>query len=186
MGLRAWSAFPGHVGNAIAFMLLGGVLNMLAFFNSTVLNYRFGIVGMGARLVELYLKRVAASPIAMAAVVCFAIGLDFAGKAPLGEKVRLRRTGGHRPVGVAQQRAPSFSHCTHAVYLRDRRPRLREMLDESPRLPAPHPPLALPPQRSREHSRRERVQCVRPRLEARASRPLCAERCACGHISTNR
>ena len=30
MGLRAWSAFPGHVGNAIAFMLFGGVLNMLA------------------------------------------------------------------------------------------------------------------------------------------------------------
>ena len=50
MGLRAWSAFPGHVGNAIAFMLFGGVLNMLAFFNRTVLNYRFGIVGMGARL----------------------------------------------------------------------------------------------------------------------------------------
>ena len=135
---------------------------LLAFFNSTVLNYRFGIVGMGARLVELYLKRVAASPIAMAAVVCFAIGLGFAGKALLGEKVRLRRTGGHRPVGVAPQRAPSFS--LHAVCLRDRRPRLREVLDESRRLPAPHPPLALAPQRSREHSRREGVQCVRPRL----------------------
>lgn len=113
MGLRAWSAFPGHVGNAIAFMLFGGVLNMLA---STERSSTTGSASLAwARvygLVELYLKRVAASPIAMAAVVCFAIGLDFAGKAPLGEKVRLRRTGGHRPVGVAQQRAPSFSHCS--------------------------------------------------------------------------
>ena len=81
LGVRAWTTFPGSLGNAIGLFLLSGVLNMLSFFNSTVVNYKFGLLGLGWRLTQLYVARVFTCPIGVASVIALAGGSIFTVKA---------------------------------------------------------------------------------------------------------
>ena len=55
LGLRTWSAFPGSLGWAIACGFAAVVFQMVAFFNFTVLNYRFGLISLIFRFLTIYL-----------------------------------------------------------------------------------------------------------------------------------
>ena len=66
--LRAWSAFPGALGSCIACAMLSVTLQMLAFFNATVLNYPFGLLGLVGRTMFLYLTMALYSPIGLASL----------------------------------------------------------------------------------------------------------------------
>ena len=66
--LRAWSAFPGALGSCIACAMLSVTLQMLAFFNATVVNYHFGLLGLVWRAVYLYLSASLYSPIGLASL----------------------------------------------------------------------------------------------------------------------
>jgi len=55
LALRAWAAFPGTLGSAIACGMTAVMFQMIAFFNSTVIGYRFGLVGLVWRFITIYL-----------------------------------------------------------------------------------------------------------------------------------
>ena len=76
LGLRAWTTVPGKLGTAILLYGLGTALTMLGYFNLTVKNYRFGILGLGVRCAQLLLAQafksfeLALGLVVMAASMC--------------------------------------------------------------------------------------------------------------------
>jgi len=74
--LRVWAAVPGPFGSAVAVVIAGNSLMMLEYFNSTVISYRFGIVGLGVRLGQLMFLN--AGPLGLLGMVTSLMGTAFA------------------------------------------------------------------------------------------------------------
>ena len=69
LALRAWTAFPGALGDGIALLMLSSGFIMNAVFTFTVDNYSFGLLGLIWRYVQLFAAQAALTPNGAAAVI---------------------------------------------------------------------------------------------------------------------
>ena len=69
LALRAWAVFPGSLGSGIALGILANTFSVLTYFNSTVLHYRFGLLGLGLRFFALASQRMGPTPVGAATLL---------------------------------------------------------------------------------------------------------------------
>ena len=70
IALRVWAFVPGPLGHGLAFGIVSVQLQLLAFFNSTVVNYPMGLLGLMVRTVQLFFTQVAPTPIGAVSLLC--------------------------------------------------------------------------------------------------------------------
>ncbi len=68
LALRAWTAFPGALGDGIALLMLSSAFIMNSVFSYTVDNYSFGLLGLMWRYAQLFALQVAFTPSGLAAM----------------------------------------------------------------------------------------------------------------------
>ena len=81
LGLRAWTAFPGNLGNSVAMLLVAIGFIMLNAFNNTVELYSFGLLGLIVRYVQLFFLQVISCPFGLAALTASGLSGYFLYKA---------------------------------------------------------------------------------------------------------
>ena len=81
LALRVWAAFPGHLGSGLALIFAATGLHFIAFFNKTIVNYSYGILGLGWRYVTLLVPKLASSPVGAISLLIYVAGAGYLYKA---------------------------------------------------------------------------------------------------------
>jgi hypothetical protein len=71
VSLRTWATFHGSFGSAMALGIITFALNMVTYFNESVSNYRFGLLGYAIRLVQLSFSRRTFTPVRCVSSLAF-------------------------------------------------------------------------------------------------------------------
>ena len=71
LALRVWCAFAGKLGSGLALLFAATGLHFTAFFNTTITNYSYGVLGLAWRYFTLLIPRLASSAIGALSLVAY-------------------------------------------------------------------------------------------------------------------
>ena len=75
--IRVWANFAGHLGSGLALLFGATAFHFIAFFNTTIVNYSYGVLGLGWRYIYLLIPCLASTPVGALSLACYFAAAGF-------------------------------------------------------------------------------------------------------------
>jgi hypothetical protein len=77
LGVRGWATVEGRLGSGLALFFAATALHFVAYFNTTIVHYSLGVVGLACRWLTLVLPALASSAVGALSLVAYAGAIGY-------------------------------------------------------------------------------------------------------------